>query len=189
MSVPGNGRRPDPNVLQFRTHIRHCLEQHPETRLYVLVDGARYMTLENRLDAAGAAIRVEWLLAATELDEISRGGPALVEFMTDSDEASQLLDWLIERDQKSPLVSWLWSERSFEALSNHLKSHLFSRLPDGRMALFRYYNPIVRRSLEAVLDSEQRMALMLPLDRWQIWQPLVLAYQTYYRVGQEARHA
>lgn len=189
MSVPGEERRPDPNVVQFRTHIRHCLEQHPETRLYVLVDGARYLTLEKRLDAAGTAIRVQWLLAATELDEISRAGPVLVEFLQDSAEAAELLDWLIARDQKSPLVSWLWSERSFEALSHYLKSHLFTRLPDGRTALFRYYNPTVRRGLETVLDSEQRMALMLPLDRWQIWQPLVLAYQTYYRVGQEARHA
>ncbi|OLF53365.1 hypothetical protein BTN82_17710 [Pseudomonas chlororaphis] len=169
--------------------MRHCLEQHPETRFYVLVDGARYLTLENRLDAAGAAVQVEWLLAGTELDEISRAGPALVAFVGESDAATQLLDWLIERDQKSPLVSWLWSERSYEALSNHLRSHLFTRLPDGRRALFRYYNPVVRRGLESVLDNEQRMALMLPLDRWQIWQPLVLAYQTYYRVGQEARHA
>ncbi|MGE7957075.1 DUF4123 domain-containing protein [Pseudomonas sp. NPDC089530] len=189
MSTSGNGRRPDAYVLQFHNHIRHCLEQHPETRLYVLVDGACYLTLENRLDAAGAAIRVQWLLADTELDEISRGGPALVEFLQDSAEATELLDWLIARDQKSPLVSWLWSERSFDALSNHLKAHLFTRLPDGRTALFRYYNPTVRRGLETVLDSEQRMALMLPLDRWQIWQPLVLAYQTYYRVEQEARHA
>lgn len=83
MSASGNGRRPDPNVLQFRTHIRHCLEQHPETRLYVLVDGFKHpkfaKSVEKDLIAkaftqAGKAkpsppVRLEWHFLQREVYE------------------------------------------------------------------------------------------------------------------------
>ncbi|MFY1021764.1 DUF4123 domain-containing protein [Ectopseudomonas khazarica] len=150
--------------------VRIRLAINPELKLFALVDGARYLTLESRLIQASG--HWQWLLAGTELDAIKQGGPALVQL----DERCDLQHWLVNRDRKEPLVSWLMSAKSFETLSQHLGSLLFTRLPDGRKSLFRYYNPIVRRALDSVLSKEQRQQMMRPIEHWLVWQPLESRY-------------
>ncbi|CAI8996318.1 hypothetical protein EMIT0324P_60056 [Pseudomonas chlororaphis] len=82
------------------------------SRLLALIDGARYLTLNKRLEEADDSIRFHWLLSAGALDEIRHAGPVLVEF---PDSRSGLRgafgNWLITRDQQAPMVSWLWSDR------------------------------------------------------------------------------
>lgn len=145
-----------------------CWRAHsPNLLLYALIDGARYRTLGDRLDRE-AGLHWQWLLAGTELNDLRQAGPALVRM----DQANAFRDWLITRDRKTPLVSWLLSDIDFEALARHLGDQLFVRMPDGRRALFRYYNPLVRRALENVLSGEQRAQLMAPIPYWLTWQPL-----------------
>ncbi len=155
-------------------------------RLYALVDGARYLTLGKRLEDAAGRIHFQWLLAGSELDEISHAGPALVEFPGVHAGGNDFLDWLIARDKQSPLVSWLWSGQLFEVMAEHYRRLLFTQLPDGRRSLFRYYNPNVRRALEQVVTPAQRRELMRYVGRWQIWQPLQGGYLDYEGEGVEA---
>ncbi|WP_395505546.1 DUF4123 domain-containing protein [Ectopseudomonas hydrolytica] len=163
--------------------VRIRLADNPELKLFALVDGARYLTLESRLDQAPG--RWQWLLAGTELDAIKQGGPALLQL----EERSDLQHWLVNRDRKEPLVSWLLSTKSFEVLSQHLGSLLFTRLPDGRKSLFRYYNPVVRRALDGVLDKEQRQLMMRPIEHWLVWQPLESRYLPLDADTQRGQHA
>lgn len=142
----------------------------PELQLFALVDGAKYLTLSNRLDRASS--RWQWLLAGTELDTIKQAGPALVHLKGDSD----LQSWLVGRDYKEPWVSWLMSTHGFDVLAQHLGSLLITRLPDGRKSLLRYYNPVVRRALDSVLTVEQRQQMMWPINHWLVWQPLETRY-------------
>ncbi|UQY36809.1 DUF4123 domain-containing protein [Pseudomonas fulva] len=148
-------------------------------RLYALVDGARYLTLDKRLADAAGSIQFQWLLAGSELDEISHAGPALVEFSSMHASANGFLDWLIARDKQSPLVSWLWSGHPFTVMAEHHRCLLFTQMPDGRRSLFRYYNPQVRRALEQVVTPGQRQQLMRHVSQWQIWQPLQSGYLSY----------
>ncbi|MHB0844613.1 DUF4123 domain-containing protein [Stutzerimonas nitrititolerans] len=143
----------------------------PDLQAYALIDGARYRTLGDRLERE-AGLRWQWLLAGTELNDLRQAGPALVRM----DQANAFRDWLITRDRKTPLVSWLLSDIDFEALARHLGDQLFVRMPDGRRALFRYYNPLVRRALENMLSGEQRAQLMAPIPYWLTWQPLEERY-------------
>ncbi len=163
--------------------LRIRLADNPELKLFALVDGARYLTLATRLDKVSD--RWQWLLADTELDAIKQGGPALVQL----EESSELQHWLVNRDRKDPWVSWLLSTKSFETLSQHLGSLLFTRLPDGRKSLFRYYNPIVRRALDSVLTTEQRQQMMRPIEHWLVWQPLESRYLLLDADIQGGQHA
>jgi hypothetical protein len=163
--------------------VRIRLADNPELKLFALVDGARYLTLGSRLDQASG--RWQWLLAGTELDAIKQGGPALVQL----DKRSDFQHWLADRDRKEPWVSWLLSTKSFEALSQHLGSLLFTRLPDGRKSLFRYYNPVVRRALASVLTTEQRQQMMRPIEHWLVWQPLESRYLPLDADIQGGQHA
>ena len=164
---------------RFYQAMRQRRVKNPQLKHYALVDGASYLTLGNRFSSAGDALQWQWLLEGTELDGIKHAGPALVAFTEDNARSDGLLEWLISRDVSSPLVSWLWSETPFESLAKHLRSNLFTRLPDGRRALFRYYNPTVRRALQGVLSEAQHAELMRPVAYWQVWQPLENDYLTF----------
>ncbi|MCU1717545.1 DUF4123 domain-containing protein [Pseudomonas sp. 5P_3.1_Bac2] len=150
--------------------VRARLAEIPDLQLYALVDGAKYLTLGNRLDSSST--QWQWLLAGTELETIKHAGPALVHLKDDGD----LQNWLVSRDRKEPWVCWLMSTHGFDVLVKHLGSLLFTRLPDGRKSLFRYYNPTVRRSLDSVLTVEQRQQMMGPVNHWLVWQPLGTRY-------------
>lgn len=159
--------KPDTMVRSIDDALRLARIESPNLHAYALVDGARYRTLAERLERA-ADLRWQWLFEHTELNELRQAGPAIVRL----DRPSPFRDWLVDRDRKAPLVSWLLSDASFDALSDHLRSQLFVRMPDGRRALFRYYNPLVRRALESVLTGEQRRHLVAPIPYWLTWQPL-----------------
>ena len=109
----------------------------PDSRLFALADGARYLTLDTRLEKAAGEIRSRWLLAGSELDEIAHAGPVLIEFMDSAPLSSsgEFLGWLRDWDRRSPMASWLWSRASFENLAKHFAGLLFTRMPDGRRAL------------------------------------------------------
>ncbi|MCR3865381.1 DUF4123 domain-containing protein, partial [Pseudomonas aeruginosa] len=83
--------------------------------------GARYLTLDTRLEKAAGEIRSRWLLAGSELDEIAHAGPVLIEFMDSAPLSSsgEFLGWLRDWDRRSPMASWLWSRASFENLAKH----------------------------------------------------------------------
>jgi hypothetical protein len=162
--------------------LRARLVDTPDLKLYALIDGAKYLTLSNRLDRSSS--QWQWLLAGTELDAIKHAGPALVRLKNDGD----LQSWLVSRDHKEPWVSWLMSTHGFDVLAKHLASLLFTRLPDGRTSLFRYYNPVVRRALESVLTVEQRRQMMEPINHWLVWQPLETRYMTMEAAGHGVPH-
>jgi hypothetical protein len=177
---------PDDQTPPIDLQTRHSLRAiqrtrrtNPDLRHYALVDGAGYLTLTKRFNEPGDRVHWQWLLEGTELDEIKHAGPALLTFTDEDASSDQLLQWLIGRDQQSPLVSWLWSEQGFETVAAHLKSQLFTQLPDGRRALFRYYNPTVRQALEAVLTEKQQAELMTGILYWQTWRPLQQDYLTF----------
>ncbi|AJO76700.1 MULTISPECIES: DUF4123 domain-containing protein [Pseudomonas] len=159
------------------------------SRLLALIDGARYLTLNKRLEEAGDSIRFHWLLSAGALDEIRHAGPVLVEFPGSGQGLNTAFgNWLISRDQQAPMVSWLWSDQPFETLRDYHQGLLFSRMPDGRQALFRYYSPEVRRALDKVVSPAQVQQLMCHVDDWLVWQPLQNCYLSYGFAEAEEHH-
>ncbi|WFF41630.1 DUF4123 domain-containing protein [Salinicola endophyticus] len=76
---------------------------------------------------------------------------------------------LIEQDRELAAFSWLWVDESAENdLCPHLQKQLDMRLPDGGLALLRYYDPRVFTKLMQLLDEEQRHTLLGPIRYWSV---------------------
>ncbi|MGN5855606.1 DUF4123 domain-containing protein, partial [Pseudomonas aeruginosa] len=71
--------------------------------------------------------------------------------------------WLRDWDRRSPMTSRLWSRASFENLAKHFAGLHFTRMPDGRRALLRYYSAEVRRAVEQVMTARQWTQEKAPL--------------------------
>ncbi|WP_110644126.1 DUF4123 domain-containing protein [Salinicola sp. CPA57] len=76
---------------------------------------------------------------------------------------------LIEQDTEVAAFSWLWvDESATNDLFAHLQKQLDMRLPDGGLALLRYYDPRVFTRLMQLLDDEQRKTLFGPIRYWSV---------------------
>jgi hypothetical protein len=84
-------------------------------------------------------------------------------------EVAQAAPWLVRIDEREPLLgtwrqhgdglSWgvtLLSEHSLEALQRHLRRFLQARLPDGTLALFRFYDPRVFNTYIRAVTAQER---------------------------------
>lgn len=84
-------------------------------------------------------------------------------------EVLQAAPWLVRIDERESLLStwrqhgdglsWgvtLLSELPLEALQRHLRRFLQARLPDGTMALFRFYDPRVFNTYIRAATEEER---------------------------------
>lgn len=79
---------------------------------------------------------------------------------------SDLLADLIQLETESPALSWLVSDSSIEKLATHFSERLNVSLPDGKTALFRFYDPRVIHNIPQVLTSEQFHEITTPLIGW-----------------------
>ncbi len=63
-------------------------------------------------------------------------------------------------------MSWLETRTDFSVMAGHLASLLNIRLDDGQVALFRYYDPGVLHSINALLSEEQRAHFLTGIEQW-----------------------
>ncbi|EJI6851735.1 DUF4123 domain-containing protein, partial [Salmonella enterica] len=63
-------------------------------------------------------------------------------------------------------VSWIISSESLESLIVHFKSFLNLQLPDGRCALFRFYDPRILAEVEFLLDETHYVQLINRTREW-----------------------
>lgn len=76
--------------------------------------------------------------------------------------------WLPALDLEAGAVTWLESPADFGRLYQHLQRQLDLRMPDGSLALLRYWDGRVFRRLLRVLDAEQKRELLGPIEQWQV---------------------
>ncbi|WP_029444676.1 DUF4123 domain-containing protein, partial [Burkholderia pseudomallei] len=63
-------------------------------------------------------------------------------------------------------MSWLISAYSFERLAAELREHLDVRLPDGRTALFRFYDARIMPDIARVMSDAQRSQFFVATYDW-----------------------
>ncbi len=63
-------------------------------------------------------------------------------------------------------VSWLVSAYSFGALASELCERLNVRLPDGRVALLRFYDARVMPHMASLFELTQRVQFFSPTYNW-----------------------
>ncbi|WP_175751967.1 DUF4123 domain-containing protein [Burkholderia ambifaria] len=63
-------------------------------------------------------------------------------------------------------VSWLISAYPIESLADELRRRLDVRLPDGRTALFRFYDARIMADVASLMEFTQRMQFFVPTFNW-----------------------
>ncbi|CAH0447355.1 hypothetical protein LMG10661_03421 [Ralstonia syzygii subsp. syzygii] len=143
-------------LAQLRTH-------YPTLRLYGLVDGLQYETHrgERLEDRPGLAA----LFHGTPDGALAHAGPWLI----DVEEAGDGITADLARlERQAPSVTWLVSEADLSGLAQLLRLQLDARLPDGRIALVRFWDPRVLAGLLNVLTPKQRETFFAHIYEWHL---------------------
>lgn len=134
-----------------------------ELRLYALVDGALYQA--HRDGPLHPCDGLRSLFAGTQDAALAHAGPWLV----DAGHAGEAFtEDLAGLEQEAPAVTWLIASQTLEGLAQLLQLNLDTRLPDGRTALLRFWDPRVLASLAEVLDPQQREAFFGHIHEWHL---------------------
>ena len=137
--------------------------RYPTLRLYGLVDGLQYEThrgerLEDRHGFAS-------LFHGTPDSALAHAGPWLVDVNEAGDTVTADLAHL---ERQVPSVTWLISETDLHGLAQLLQLQLDARLPDGRIALVRFWDPRVLSELVNVLSPKQRETFFAHIHEWHL---------------------
>jgi len=142
--------------------LRQYRERHYSGHVLALVDGLQYeqqtgqqLTPENDM--------VISLFAGTKDIALAHAGPWLIDPTTARDRVVNLG----ELEQARPGVIWLITSESLERLAEKLRPHLSTRLPTGRSAMLRVWDPRVLHALNAVCQDKAGRELFRTAEAWQ----------------------
>jgi len=76
--------------------------------------------------------------------------------------------WLASLESSAAGTTLLASQASFEPLFVHLQQHLDIAMPDGSLALMRFYDPRAWLRYCGVLTLLQQLELLGPVLEWQV---------------------
>ncbi|MFT0735635.1 DUF4123 domain-containing protein [Ralstonia wenshanensis] len=135
----------------------------PTLCLYGLVDGLQYETHRGeRLEDRQGFVS---LFHGTPDGALAHAGPWLV----DVNEAGEGVTADLARlEREAPAVTWLISEADVHGLAQLLQLQLDARLPDGRIALVRFWDPRVLAQLVNVLSPKQRETFFAHIHEWHL---------------------
>lgn len=141
--------------------IMKALFCHPECSLYALVDGLQY---ERHF---GCEIKpkqgISYPFFNTLPDSrVAFAGPWLIRLNSEVYQRERL----VELSTTLPSVSWILSPLTTEELLVHFKHYCNLQLPDGRCALFRFYDPRVLEGIESLLDEKDFRQLINGVKEW-----------------------
>lgn len=136
---------------------------HPALRLYALVDGAQYAAHRDQPLVPGNGHCA--LFDDTPDAPLAHAGPWLLDVQWLGQE--RVVD-LMNLEQEAPAVTWLMAFADLRGLAQVLRIHLDVRLPDGRNALLRFWDPRVLATLAQALDSVQREAFFSHIHEWHL---------------------
>ncbi|SAL29530.1 hypothetical protein AWB64_02519 [Caballeronia sordidicola] len=147
---------------QLAERLERLRTSAPGLRAYALVDGYQYAQhfghpLKRRWGAVAA------LFAGTEDEPLADAGPWVIDLA--APEAFAIAS-LAELEEARPSVMWLFADQELDALVATLQGKLNSRLPDGRVALVRFWDPRVFVPLFNALDSAGRQSYFGDVSEW-----------------------
>ena len=132
----------------------------PQLAAYALVDGVQYSRFTGaRIEQLNGTTRA--LFVGTEDEALAHAGPWLVD-LAKADRS--IVATVTRLEQTHPSVMWLLSQLDIESLAMVLQLKLNSKLPDGRTALIRFWDPRVLVGLFNALDLQSRREYFSHVD-------------------------
>ncbi len=150
-------------VIDVNERLAELRQNCAALRLYALVDGLQYQDRRGLRLAAQNGYRP--LFAGTPDEPLSHAGPWLVDAETAGKEH---IDDLARLEFEAPAVTWLIAPQTLEGLAQLMQLRLNTRLPDGRTALLRFWDPRVLVSLAQLLDEVQRVEFFAHIEEWHL---------------------
>ena len=150
-------------ALDVADRLAHLRMRNPALRLFGLVDGLQYETHRGeRLDDRHGFAS---LFHGTPDSPLAHAGPWLFDVEAAGDGVTADMARL---ERELPSVTWLVSELDLHGLMQLLQLQLDARLPDGRVALVRFWDPRVLAELVNVLTPEQRETFFAHIHEWHL---------------------
>lgn len=149
-------------MLDVQTRLIQLQEQRPELRLFGLVDGLQFE--QNQGERLREAYGRRGLFAGTPDAPLIHAGPWLFDMAL----AGDLLPVLEELEQQVPGVSWLIAAQDLDGLAMLLQLRLDMKLPDGRLALLRFWDPRVLAGVTQIFSAAQREEFFAHIDEWHL---------------------
>ena len=150
-------------ALDVAERLAQLRTRNPALCLYGLVDGLQYETHRGeRLDSRHGFAS---LFHGTPDSALAHAGPWLVDGEAVGDAVTADLARL---EREAPSVTWLISETDLHGLAQLLQLQLDARLPDGRIALVRFWDPRVLAELVNVLTPVQRQTFFAHIHEWHL---------------------
>lgn len=150
-------------VLDVQSRWEQLREAMPALRLYALVDGVQYQTeLCKRFNERDGLFP---LFSGTQDAALANAGPWLVDVACIDD---AMVAELAKLERNAPSVTWLITPQDLEGLGQLLQLRLDVKLPDGRSALLRFWDPRVLSSLARALDGAQREEFFGHIHEWHL---------------------
>lgn len=150
-------------MFDVQKRLAHLHTAMPEVRLYALVDGVQYQARFHKpLVAADGFFP---LFAGTPDAALSHAGPWLVDIAAGGEIVA---DDLVALEHELPSLSWLIASLDLVGLAQLLQLRLDARLPDGRSAMLRFWDPRVLAVLAQTLDEAQRGEFFNHIHEWHL---------------------
>ncbi|WP_321865377.1 DUF4123 domain-containing protein [Paraburkholderia tropica] len=130
-------------------------------RLYALVDGLLHAEVAGGSPERSAACVA--LFDGTPDASLADAGPWLI----DHESAPASVRAALAAQATGPSgVSWIISAYSRGALLDHLRANLNVKLPDGRLALLRFYDARLMPAIAAMMEPMQRIEFFVIAFDW-----------------------
>ena len=155
------------NTNQLFDHISQQQESNPNLNFYLLLDSAKNHIYIKR-----------WLKTLSEkqfnqignlfhgtIDETSplEVSPLLLHI---NQENNEVLQRTLLVSENIGIFSLIETSLSKQPLIKHLQPFLQAELPNGELALFRFYDPSIVKILNKMLSNKDFDLLMKPIENW-----------------------
>jgi len=132
--------------------------------LYFLADAAQDKRIFPRLQRAAARESITPLYQDAAARDLAPVAPYLIWFGDDM----RLFNWIWQDGWGRNWGIFLWSQRTPDGVRKHLRTLTKVKTEDGRILLFRFYDPRVLASVLPVLDAAQLREFFGPVSRFMI---------------------
>jgi hypothetical protein len=133
-----------------------------DPELYALLDAARDPAIHRRLQGFATTERIACLYQGAATEDLGHAAPWLVHLGPRTD----VFDWIWDEGWGDSWGIFIWSTVAVDALRAHLRKLTKVRTEDGKVLLFRFYDPRVLSIFLPTCTSEQIEEVFGPVMRF-----------------------
>ncbi|NRN30137.1 DUF4123 domain-containing protein [Photorhabdus heterorhabditis] len=148
-------------ILELNEKLMNYQKEHPETRLYALVNGLQYEYYFQAEIKYIAGVNNP-LFRYYPDSKIAFAGP----WLFDMEYGHHWHNKLSELEDTYPSVSWILTPLSLDQLTRHLLPYLNIQLPTKQTALFRFYDPRILHRIQEIFNDEQLVEFTRGMTKW-----------------------